>query len=202
NWFDRKHWTEVAWVRDNDSKFVISIDPAFGKSKSADNTAIVVTTKAGPKQYIIVEVYAEKVTSIAKPLLAIWGRYPGTLAVVCEANYLQKIFVVDQLNKQLPFVIRPFYSKGDKIMRIQSLNDPFASNTLTIWNKAVGKDDLLDEYISFVPKDSTADRKDDRLDASHMGYETWVRMEGSVKPTSFRTSSQFEKPLMAISNYR
>ncbi|KKM76284.1 hypothetical protein LCGC14_1381740 [marine sediment metagenome] len=195
NWFERKHWTEVEWKQDVHSQFVISIDPAFGKSKSADNTAIIVMTKSGFKQYVIVEVYADKVTSLAKILLSIWQRYPNTLRVVCESNYLQKIFVVDQLNKKLPFVISPFYSKGDKIMRIQSLNDPFAGRTLTVWKNCIGKDGLFDEYISFIPKESTAGRKDDRLDATHMGYETWIRMESSSRPSdSFRTSSQFEQP--------
>jgi len=195
NWFERKDWTEVEWKHDVHSQYVIAIDPAFGKSQSADNTAIVVMTKIPPKQYIIVEVFADKVTSLARILMSIWERYPNTLRVVCESNYLQKIFVVDQLNKKLPFVISPFYSRGDKIMRIQSLHDPFAGRSITVWKNCIGKQGLFDEYLEFIPKESTATRKDDRLDATHMGYETWVRMESSTKPSaSFRTSSQFEPP--------
>lgn len=196
NWFERKHWTEVDWTHNVDSQYVISIDPAFGRSQSADNTAIIVMTKIPPKQYCIVEVFADKVQSLYKILLSIWRRYPATIKVVCESNYLQKIFVVDVLNKQLPFVISPFYSRGDKIMRIQSLHDPFAGRTLVVSKNCIGKQGLFDEYIEFIPKESTATRKDDRLDSTHMGYETWVRMEGSEKPTdSFRTSSQFDQPI-------
>ena len=199
NWFNAKNWTEVEWEFNSNQQFIISIDPAFGKSKSADNTAIVVMArdKTKPKQYVIVEVYADKIQSLSSVLQSIWERYPGTIKIVCESNYLQRIFVVDQLNKKLPFVISPFQSRGDKIMRIQSLNDPFAGRSIQVWNNCIGKDGLYDEYISFIPKESTASRKDDRLDATHMGYESWLRM-GSMQMSSPKTSSQFESRRMDV----
>ena len=197
NYFQAKHWYEKDWKYSPDSQFIIAIDPAFGKSTASDNTAIIVMAREKNKkgQYIIVEVFAERIgyEKIVDVLKAIHDRYPNSVVkVVCEQNFLQKILIIDKLNQQLPFEVSPFTSKGEKIMRIQSLADPFMSRRISIWNQAPGRGHLFDEFCAFIPKPSTASRKDDALDATHMAYESWVRMEGSSMPSSGRTSSKFK----------
>lgn len=194
NYFKAKNFKIVKWKRTDESQFVIAVDPAFGKTESADNTAIIVMArdKDRPNRYIIVEVFAAKIQDIKPFLEDIYYRWsPGIVSVIMEANYLQKIFVVDVLNKALPFAVGPFYSKGDKILRIQSLSDPFVSK-IRIWDECEGSEGLYDEYIAFIPQPSTASRKDDRLDSTQMAYETWVRIAGSFMPDSGKTSSDYE----------
>lgn len=195
NYFKAKNFKYVKWERTKDSQFVIAVDPAFGKSESADNTAIIVMArdKSNPHRYIIVEVFAAKIQDIKTILDDIYHRWsPGVVSVVMESNYLQKIFVLDKLNQELAFAIGEFWSRGEKILRIQSLSDPFLTK-IRVWDKCIGRTGLYDEYISFVPQPSTKSRKDDRLDATQMCYETWVRIAGYSMPASGRTSSDFEE---------
>ena len=195
NYFQAKHWHEVEWKPTTDTQYVIAVDPAFGKSDSADNTAIIVMARDRTirNHFVIVEIFAERIgyEKIGTTLRAIYDRHPNTVRVVCESVFAQKILIIDKLNLVLPFTVYGFKSKGNKIMRIQSLSDPFMSKRITIWNKAVGRGQLFDEFQSYLPKPSTASRKDDALDATHMAYETWVRIGSLRMPSSGRTSSTF-----------
>ena len=195
NYFSNKMWNEVEYEVNKYSELVISIDPAFGKSKGSDNTAICVLAKKGTRSFVLVEMFAGKIKSLLKTLELLVSKYRGSriLKIVCEANYLQKIFVVDALNKKLPYTVSPFYSKGEKVLRIQSLHDPMMAKQVMIATDAPGKEDLKEEMLAWIPKESTTYRKDDRLDALQMAYETFVRLLGRPMPRSGKTSSTFNK---------
>ena len=151
--------------------------------------------KIGTRSFVVIEMFAGKIMSLRDTLFEIWNKYNGSkiIKVVCEANFLQKIFVVDKLNKELPFTVAPFYNKGEKVLRIQSLHDPMVSKQITIASNCPGKEELKEELLAWIPKESTVHRKDDRLDALQMAYESFVRLIGFSKPRSGKTSSMFNK---------
>ncbi|MCK5609936.1 hypothetical protein KAR91_49140 [Candidatus Pacearchaeota archaeon] len=184
NYFEKDEWSEVSWDYTDESQFVISLDPAFGQSKGADNTAIIVLARAAPRQYVVVHVFAQQTKHINDALDVIYekfNKYSGVLRTICEANFAQKVLVVDRLNDVLNFPVAPFLNKGNKILRIQgTLKDAFASRRITVWRDAVGKSLLYDEYLSFMPQPSTAGRHDDCLDALQMGFETWSKLDGQI----------------------
>jgi len=196
NYFSINMYNETSWDFDKNAQVVIAIDPAFGKSAGSDNTAIAILArhKHRPRSFILVEMFAGKIKSLTKTLKHIYDQYSHCqiLKVVCEANYLQKIFVIDKLNKQLPFTVAPFYNKGEKILRIQSLHDPMVSKQLMIWEKAPGKEAFKEELLGWIPRPSTTSRKDDRLDALQMCYEEFVRIAGNIMPRSGKTTSKFK----------
>ena len=191
NYFDKAEWAEVDWKFTNESQFVIALDPAFGLSKGADNTAIIVLARAAPRQYIVVHVYAQQTKHINDALDVIYekfNKYSGVLRTVCEANFAQKVLVVDRLNETLNFPVAPFLNKGNKILRIQgTLKDAFASKRITVWRDTIGKNLLYDEYISFLPEPSTPGRHDDCLDALQMCFETWSQLDQRVSRRAPRT---------------
>ncbi|GAF77872.1 unnamed protein product, partial [marine sediment metagenome] len=195
NYFSNKMWNEVEYAANKYTSIVISIDPAFGKGKDSDNTAICVMAKQGTRSFVVLEMFAGKIMSLRKTLYEIWSKYNKSqiVKVVCEANFLQKIFVVDKLNKELPFTVAPFFSKGEKVLRIQSLHDPMVSKQIMIATDCLGKEQFKEEMLAWIPKASTTYRKDDRLDATQMAYETFIRLIGGAKPRSGKTSSTFNK---------
>ena len=195
NYFTKEMWNEVDFHVDKFTNLVISIDPAFGKSKGSDNTAICIMAKKGTRSFVVVEIFAGKIKSLLNTLELMVQKYRDSriLKVVCEANYLQKIFVVDKLNKALPYTVSPFYSKGEKVLRIQSLHDPMMAKQLMIARDCLGKEEFKAELLGWIPKESTTHRKDDRLDALQMGYETFIRLIGTPMPRSGKTTSTFNK---------
>ena len=197
NFFNHTMYNETEFTfHALDTSIIITIDPAFGKSTSADNTAICVLGRntQAPRTFVLLEMFAGKIKSLRKTLLSIYEKYSEwkIIKVSCEANFLQKIMVVDKLNETLPFTVAPFMNKGEKVLRIQSLHDPMVSKQIMIWDKCQGKEAFREELFSWIPKASSASRKDDMLDALQMGYEEFVRLTGSFMPSSGRTSRDFK----------
>lgn len=149
---------------------VITLDPAGGKSKASDNTAIIVSVFHNNKIYvdtIIIGKYS--VDEIYDHLIQLRTKYGNNFPIVAEKQFALGNVLFNRL-QGLPNLI-PFRDNttNAKYIRIDNMKPFFRDGQILINEKANDYDKLHSEYLRYNRKPSTISRHDDGIDALSMG---------------------------------
>lgn len=167
-YFDANKWVETdIELRLIKSRFQ-ACDPGYGETKQADNTAVIVIGIYNGKA-IIIDGFMDKIDpfdDLPKILRDNVTKHN------INQSYLETEFWQIMLKKQIQTsglkISGVKSDKKNKLMRIDSLKPYFTEGLIEIHKDCPIKDKLKIEYLQYNQRDSTANRKDDGLDALEM----------------------------------
>lgn len=169
-YFEKDQWIVIDHPGEGHfTDFYISVDPSYGATKSADNTAILILTIYGGKLVIVdgimdkldfdeIGLHLKKYTDEYKPL-STW----------LETDFAQ-IWLKQDANRR-GLTINPVDRKGNKNKRIDAIKIHFVERRIQILKECPIINKLYVEYLQYNRTPSTATRKDDGLDALQQALE-------------------------------
>lgn len=149
--------------------YYLFLDPAYGTSNKADNTALMVICVMPPK-LVIVDGIIDHLTwsemeNWAKHYI---DRYNPHIFYV-EENFSQ--IWIKQATQAQGWPVMPIKQNKNKIMRIAATKVHWIEKRIEILRDAPLREKLYTEYVLFDEKPSTSTKKDDGLDCVAMACE-------------------------------
>ncbi len=163
-YFAKEEWLEVEpYSLTHFNDYFITVDPGYGQSKKADNTAILVCAIYEGKLYIVDgQIKKLKFDEIIQTIANYHGIY-SPIQIYVETNFAQVWLQQDAGRLGIPLV--GVKQKQNKIMRIDALKPYYGSGMIMMYASCPAKHALYKEYMQYDRRDSTGDKHDDGLDA-------------------------------------
>ena len=163
-YFAKEEWLEVEpYSLTHFNDYFITVDPGYGQSKKADNTAILVCAIYQSKLYIVDGVIKKLKFDEIIQTIANYRDIYHPIQIYVETNFAQVWLQQDAGRLGLPLI--GVKQKTNKIMRIDALKPYYGSGMIQIYSSCPAKHALYKEYMQYDRRDSTGEKHDDGLDA-------------------------------------
>ncbi len=163
-YFQKNEWLEIEpYSLTHINDYFITVDPGYGQTKKADNTAILVCGIYNGKLYIVDGLIKKlKFDEIIQTISTYRDIY-HPIQIYVETNFAQIWLQQDAGKRGLPLI--GVKQKQNKIMRIDALKPYYSSGMIMMYRSCPARHTLYKEYLQYDRRDSSGDKHDDGLDA-------------------------------------
>lgn len=167
-YFQKNEWLEIEpYSLTHIDDYFITVDPGYGQSKKADDTAILVFGIYQGKLYIVDGLIKKlKFDEIINTIYNYYKIY-SPIQIFVETNFAQIWLQQGSDYAGLPVV--GIKQKQNKIMRIDALKPYYSNGMIFVYRSCPARHALYKEYLQYDRRDSTGDKHDDGLDALATG---------------------------------
>lgn len=168
-YFDKKNWR---WVDEQPveyfGEYYVTMDVAYGSSKAADNTAILVGAIREGVLTVVDGIIDKLSPDQMLEWLKVYEKKYDPRIVWVEAVFWQ-VLLKNSLAKRIKNVTGyKLNTRQSKVMRLDALNPHFIEGRIAIVRGKTFSEKLYIEYMQYDRKPSTATKHDDGLDALAM----------------------------------